>query len=76
VTEIVEEIMGIESVSENAAISGGDGGKGQANLIYILYIIINFMHIVKRIKRRIIRFTIIKVSKIPHHFRRSIISLI
>ena len=33
------EIMGIESVSDNAAISGGDGGKGQANLIYILYII-------------------------------------
>lgn len=31
--------MGFESVSENAAISGSDGGKAQANLIYILFIV-------------------------------------
>lgn len=31
--------MGFESVSENEAISGSDGGKAQANLIYILFIV-------------------------------------
>lgn len=31
--------MGIENVSENAVVSGSDGGRGQANLIYILYIL-------------------------------------
>jgi len=31
--------MGFKSVSENAAINGSDGGKAQANLIYILFIV-------------------------------------
>lgn len=31
--------MGIEKVTENPIISGSDGGRGTANLVYILYIV-------------------------------------